>query len=393
MKSLNLFIAIIMLAVSFPAFAAKTVKIKLTGSVKEPIMMTVGTSGRTEVISSLPYVLEVPKNEMPVHLSFVSDNFVYYDINVPKKPVDTTGHVYLLKIDESETARLMTRTAPTVTEFVNTPQKSASKVKGIDVTHGVNKAPLTGSKNEKSFALIISNEEYEYVSKVDNACNDGLALKEYCIRTLGMPGENVMYLSNLSYGKMRKAINDMLSITELLNGEANLLVYYAGHGIPDNKTKGAYLLPVDADGKDTDICFPLDEFYNKLGSANLKQCVVLLDACFSGANRDGDMLVAARGVKIKPKESQPTGNLVVLSATSGDEAAYSHDQESHGLFTYYLLKKLQESEGKASLGELSKYVTEQVALQSRRINGQAQTPTVHISTDLTDKLKSLKLNK
>ena len=50
MKSLNLFIAIIMLAVSFPAFAAKTVKIKLTGSVKEPIMMTVGTSGRTEVI-------------------------------------------------------------------------------------------------------------------------------------------------------------------------------------------------------------------------------------------------------------------------------------------------------------------------------------------------------
>ena len=105
------------------------------------------------------------------------------------------------------------------------------------------------------------------------------------------------------------------------------------------------------------------------------------------------MLVAARGVKIKPKESQPTGNLVVLAATSGDEAAYSHDQESHGLFTYYLLKKLQESEGKASLGELSKYVTEQVALQSRRINGQAQTPTVHISTDLTDKWKSLKLNK
>lgn len=96
-----------------------------------------------------------------------------------------------------------------------------------------------------------------------------------------MPGENVKYVSNLTYGKMRKALNDVLSVTEQLDGEARLLVYYAGHGIPDNKTKGAYLLPVDADGKDTDICFPIDDFYGKLSAARLSQCVVMLDACSS----------------------------------------------------------------------------------------------------------------
>ena len=384
-------IIVAMFCVSIAAEAAKTEKIRLTGSLREPIMMTVGTTGRTEVIQALPYTLEVRKDELPVTLSFKSDNYMYYDINVPKKPFDDAGHVYLVKIDESGMNMMAVAAA---SRPVAPPAESRQTVvKGIDVTYGVNNAPLTGRRNDKSFALIIANEEYEYVSNVDNASNDGLALKEYCIKTLGMPGENVRYVSNLTYGKMRKALNDVLSVTELLDGEARLLVYYAGHGIPDNKTKGAYLLPVDADGKDTDICFPLDDFYGRLSSARLSQCVVMLDACFSGASRDGDMLIAARGVKIKPKEAEPTGNIVVFSATAGDEAAYSHPHEGHGLFTYYLLKKLQDSKGKATLGEISEYVKENVALQSRKLNGQAQTPTLRVPAGLDNEWKSIKFDR
>lgn len=373
------------------AEAAKTQKIRLTGSLREPLMMTVGATGRTEVIQALPYTLEVRKDELPITLKFKSDNYIYYDINVPKKPFDDAGHVYLVKIDENAMNMMAANTARPMAPASDNRQSTV--VKGIDVSYGVNNAPLTGRHNEKSFALIIANEEYEYVSNVDNASNDGLALKEYCIKTLGMPGENVKYVSNLTYGKMRKALNDVLSVTELLDGEARLLVYYAGHGIPDNKTKGAYLLPVDADGKDTDICFPIDDFYGKLSAARLSQCVVMLDACFSGASRDGDMLIAARGVKIKPKEAEPTGNIVVFSATAGDEAAYSHPEEGHGLFTYYLLKKLQDSKGKATLGEISDYVRENVALQSRKLNGQAQTPTVRVPAGLDNAWKSIKFDR
>lgn len=71
----------------------------------------------------------------------------------------------------------------------------------------------------------------------------------------------------------------------------------------------------------------------------LNQAVVFLDACFSGANRDGGMIVAARGVAIKPKEAKPasSGNTVVFSATSDEETAFPYKAQKHGLFTYFSL--------------------------------------------------------
>ena len=152
-------------------------------------------------------------------------------------------------------------------------------------------------------------------------------------------------------------------------------------------------MPVDADGTDTDICLSLKGLYDKLNASDLKQCVVFLDACFSGEQRDGSMIVAARGVKIKPKEAEPQGKTVVFSATSGNETAFSYKQENHGLFTYYLLDKLQSSKGKASLGELAEHLKEKVSIASRQINNMPQTPTVSVAAGVSDNWKSLKLNK
>ena len=68
------------------------------------------------------------------------------------------------------------------------------------------------------------------------------------------------------------------------------------------------------------------------------------------------MLATARGVAIKPKASTPGGNVIVFSAATGDETAYPYDEKGHGLFTYFLLKKLQENKGNVTLGELSAYL-------------------------------------
>ncbi len=373
------------------AEAAKTVKIKLTGTAYENILMHVGNSGRTEVISYLPYILEVPKDMLPLNLKFESENYLYYPIQVPKKPYDSTGHVYLVKTNENAMA-LNPNRGNDDSDRDEGPSYS-EPVKGIDTTRGVNAAPVTGMKNENMFAVIIANEDYELASKVAHAINDGTAFKEYCIKTLGLPAKNVKFHSNVSFGRMRKALKDILEITEILDGEARLLVYYAGHGIPDNETKDAFLMPVDADGTDTEVCFSLKEFYTSLNESKLSNCLVFLDACFSGAQRDGEMIVAARGVKLKPKESQPDGNTIVFSATSGDEAAFSYKDEAHGLFTYFLLKKMQESKGKVSLGELADYITENVSLQSRLINNLPQTPNVIVSPNLSSNWRSINLHK
>lgn len=389
---------IISLLLPIASYAGGNVKIKLTGSCYENVKMKIGNTGREAILTELPYFFEVRKDQLPLRLKFESENYLYYDIDIPKKPYDTTGHVYLVKINETAMA-LRNNNGTNATPNNNSSRATMGqeyhegKVEGIDLTSGINAAPLTGQKSEKTFALIITNEKYEMASNVENATADGLAFKEYCLHTLGIPACNIKYSTNLTFGKMRKTFNDAVELADMLNGEANLIIYYAGHGIPDNKTKDAFLMPIDADGTDTDVCLSLSNLYEKINSANLNQCVVFLDACFSGAQRGGDMIVSARGVKLKPKETVPQGKTIVFSATSGDQAAYSHKDEEHGLFTYYLLSKLKESKGKVSLGDLAEYLSEKVGLESRRINNSPQTPTVSVSPSLSDSWKNRKLTR
>ena len=61
------------------------------------------------------------------------------------------------------------------------------------------------------------------------------------------------------------------------------------------------------------------------------------------------------------------------------------------MFTYFLLKKLQESKGDVTFGELSEYITTNVRQQSIVVNGKSQTPTVTPSVTVGDKWKNLKL--
>lgn len=377
------------------ATAAKPKVIRLTGTAREPIVMYVGQSGRTETIVSLPYTLMVAKEDLPIKLKFQSENYLYYDIDVPVKPMDETGYVYLVKVDETAMALRGTAGAqPAVVPAVNQPavaQAPNKPSKGFDISQGVNAAPLTGNRSENTLVAIIANEEYDLAANVDNATSDGLAFKEYCIRTLGVPEDNVRYMANLSFGRMKKGLNDILELADMLNGEANLILYYAGHGIPDNKTKDAFLMPVDADGTDTSLCLSLTDLYSNINSKKLNRCVVFLDACFSGAQRGGDMIVAARGVKLKPKEAAPEGKTIVFTAASDDQAAFSHKEEKHGLFTYFLLKKLQESKGNVTLGELADYLSQKVGFESRRINNAPQTPSVLVAAGIGDSWKKMQI--
>ncbi|MCH5311754.1 MAG: caspase family protein [Prevotella sp.] len=365
-------------------FAGKT-KIKLTGTISESIEMTIGNTGRTEIISALPYEFQLEKEELPIILSFRSNNYEYITIEIPKKPVDDIGHVYLLKQKEVADIPLYA--------YNNVPNKDQPKIEinGIDTTHGVNAAPYTGIKAENTFALIIANEKYEMASDVEMANNDGLAVKEYCSKTLGMKDKQILYYPNATYGKINKAIRDVKSIAEAYGGKINLIVYYAGHGIPDNETKDAYIMPVDADGTDPAVCFSLKKLYNELDAMHLNQSVVFLDACFSGAQRDGDMIVAARGVAIKPQEEKPQGNTIVFSATSDSETAFSYKEQKHGLFTYFFLKMMQDKKGKMSLGDLADYIIENVSRESILINGKKQTPAVIVPQNIGNQWKNWRL--
>lgn len=250
--------------------------------------------------------------------------------------------------------------------------------------------PINQQENKNVFAVIIANENYQDVAKVTNALNDGTIFAEYCKKTLGIPQNNIRLVTDATLNNIKRELNWINQVMDVYHGEASIIFYYAGHGIPDESNGSAYLLPVDGIGSYVTTGYSLDELYAELSSKPAKSVVVLLDACFSGAKRDGGMIVSARGVAIKAKQNAPKGNMVVLSAAQGDETAFPYKEKGHGMFTYYLLKKLQESKGDASLGEIVDYVIENVRKQSIVTNGKMQTPMV-IPSSLTNDWRNWKL--
>lgn len=249
----------------------------------------------------------------------------------------------------------------------------------------------TAEINQDTYVVILANENYKREAQVPFAQNDGFIFNKYCRKTLGIPEAHMKYIPDATYNDIRYAVNWLKQVIHANNGQAKVIFYYAGHGIPDEAQKTAYLLPVDGYGSDVTTGYSLKELYETLGRLPSKSVVVFLDACFSGAKREGGMLASARGVAIKVKPSTPVGNLIVFSAAQGDETAYPYKDQKHGMFTYFLLKKMQETKGDIVLGTLSQYVTEQVRKQSIALNGKMQTPTVTAPAILGNTWKEWKL--
>ena len=258
-----------------------------------------------------------------------------------------------------------------------------------EVDKNIPKNPVNADRN--TFAVIIANEDYTQVQPVEFAANDGQTFAKYCTQTLGIPENRVYTHINATYGVILDVMQKLKALGEAYNGEIDVIFYYAGHGIPDESTKDAYLLPVDANGLSSAACYSLKRLIKEIEGVGARTATVFIDACFSGAQRTGNMIHSARGVVIKPKEFEPEGNVVVFSATKDDETAMPYRDKRHGLFTYYLLKKLQDTKGAATMGELSDYVTDRVRKASVEVNGKPQTPTVRSDYSLRDSWRNWSL--
>ena len=251
------------------------------------------------------------------------------------------------------------------------------------------RVPITQVRAENTFAIIIANENYQHDPMVDYALRDGRTFKIYCQQVLGIPSENIRMHEDATLNNMRSVVNWISNVARVYGGEARVIFYYAGHGVPDDEGN-TNLLPVDGTAKDPATGYSLQSLYASLGGLDTRNVCVFLDACFSGKQRNNDMLVAARGVR-RAKEETPQGNMVVFSASKEDETAHSYPEKGHGLFTYFLCKKLQETEGNVTLGELADYVSSNVAKRSVVVLNTMQTPTTSASPVLENSWRDIKL--
>ena len=273
------------------------------------------------------------------------------------------------------------------------------EIKSASLTADVDKnIPETEVKNPNKYALIIGNEDYSSKqsglgseSNVAFAVNDAKVFKEYALKTFGIEEANVHCLINATSGEMNQKIALVCQILQKLNGKGELVFYYAGHGFPDESTKTPYLIPVDVNATNLNNAVNLFGLYKQFSTANPKKVSVFLDACFSGGGRDAGLL-AARAVKIKPKMEIIEGNIVVFSATSEEQSALPFKERQHGMFTYHLLKNIQETKGNVTYGELESKVKEKVSIESLKINQKSQDPQVLFSSKIIDQWSTWKIN-
>lgn len=255
--------------------------------------------------------------------------------------------------------------------------------------------PVNHIKNEKTYAVIISNEYYGKMEDVPYAHNDGNIFAKYCENTLGIPSKNIFRYSDATSGVFREALNDLKITNKIVGEDMKVIFYYSGHGAPDISTGEGFLIPVDASRVSPTVCMPLSELYESLGSLNVELAVVFLDACFSGGERTGGTLMADRGgrsVKIAQQEMDPKGKVVVFNATESDQTALPYEGKGHGIFTYFLLKKLKDTSGNTSLGELADYLKKMVSDIALHENRAEQTPTVYASPIISKEWNRHKLN-
>jgi hypothetical protein len=257
--------------------------------------------------------------------------------------------------------------------------------------------PRNNTSYENRYALIIGNEDYssyqpglDTEANVEFARNDAKMFKQYCENTLGVPFGNITYLTDATAGKMRQGTDKINKLIKNTDGKAEIFFYYAGHGLPDEKTLDSYLIPVDVSGNDLQNAIKLSSVYNSLTEFPAEKVTVFLDACFSGGARN-QPLVSARSIKVVPKGDLLKGNIVVFAASSGEQTSLPYREKQHGMFTYFLLKELQETNGMVTYRELAEYLKKHVNLESVKINSKEQNPQTNISNEVKDAFEKWKM--
>ncbi len=258
--------------------------------------------------------------------------------------------------------------------------------------------PSNDLRQNTTYALIIGNEDYKSKQRtlkneqnVDFAQNDAEVFALYCEKTLGIPKKQIKLITNATAAEIGQGLSWINNLSKIEGGNAKLIFYYSGHGLPDESSREPYLVPVDVSGSNLRYAIKLSEVYEQLTEHPANKVTVFLDACFSGGARN-EPLVAVKGIRIRPKPSYLSKNLVVFASSTGDESSGVFREKKHGYFTYFLLKKLKESKGNIPLGELNDFIKRSVSKETG-LAGKVQTPQITASDKVASVWKSWSLLK
>lgn len=250
--------------------------------------------------------------------------------------------------------------------------------------------PNLNNINKDGIAVVIGNSKYSRAKPVDFAVNDARSMKQYLINVLGYKEGNILYYENATLGDLNTIFGTQANpkgrlYNTIKQGVSDVVIFYSGHGAPGLKDNKAYFVPVEADPNYMENSgYSLDILYDNLKKLPAKSIVFFSDACFSGAN----VFDKISPMVIRSKEPAKEGmvNTTLLSSCKGTEVSCWHNEEKHGLFTFYLLQAMKDylvtdknKDKQISVEEVYSYIAdnnEGVPYYARRQYGLTQTPVL-----------------
>ncbi len=222
----------------------------------------------------------------------------------------------------------------------------------------------------KRIALVMGNDNYTSVSKLQKAGNDATAMA----RELKAAGFTVQLHRDLNYRGMVKAVE---TFTNGITGGDEVVVFFAGHGVQIKN--GSYLLPTDIEAiseKEVEkTAYELLALTDMIREAKPAFSLVVIDAC-----RDNPLKASGRSVgnlRGLSAFEPPKGQMVVYSASRGQQALdrlNPQDSNPNGVFTREFISRMKKPGLK--IEDLMREVQDSVELLAKSVNHE-QRPAVY----------------
>jgi hypothetical protein len=247
---------------------------------------------------------------------------------------------------------------------VETVQKNPNSVRDGGASERV-----TGPRPVKRKALVIGNDAYAYISRLDNAKADARAVTE---KLTGLGFSVSMHL-DVSERSLKEALRNFKSSVD---GGDEVILFYAGHGVQIASTN--YLLPIDIRGDSEeqvkDEAILLQRFLDDMQERRARLTLAILDAC-----RDNPFKVSGRSIGTRglAPTAAATGQMIIFSAGVGQQALDKlgpADKQRNSLFTRTLLGEIDRPN--QSVDRLLRAVREKVVQIARSV-GHDQVPAIY----------------
>ncbi len=240
---------------------------------------------------------------------------------------------------------------------------------------------------EHLFAVVIANADYSAVRlpPAPYALNDADGVLRW-LGAFGVPSERTIFLENASSARLNEVFGSQGHtagiLSQSIDTDTDVLVYYSGHAVPDLNTHRPYLLPVDADPNYAALSgYALETLLNNVSQLNARSVTVVLETSFAGSSENAALFhgISPGLVDVIIPQSVPDRVTVLAGADRGQVNNADPATRRH-VFTNSLLRALQgaaDSNGDRAMSasEVARFVQREVTEHARR-GGAEQTPWV-----------------